>query len=187
MHVDDNLYAAAGVKHMQWAMRCSIAGLQIILGENDPDLRPCQPDLDKFLQQPVSYERRQLGYITNSRTMMVTIPEDKCHKMVELLQHSWGSATTRFSFRLKEAAEVLGLLIYLCRVCPWGMFLFQNLYHAMAQVLARNAQRIFHDPKMRNTIAKCDRYRRHPTDSSKYRFLSRQSHGPYTTPRQQFF
>ena len=98
MHVDDNLYAAAGVEHMRWAMRCSIAGLQIILGENDPDLRPCQPDLDKFLQQPVSYERRQLSYVMNTRTMMVTIPNDKHHKMLALLQHSWGSAAKRFTF-----------------------------------------------------------------------------------------
>jgi hypothetical protein len=38
MHVDNNLYAAAGVEHMKWAMRCSIAGIQSILGKNEPDL-----------------------------------------------------------------------------------------------------------------------------------------------------
>jgi hypothetical protein len=174
MHVDDNLYAAAGVDHMKWAMRCSIAGLQLILGENAPDLRPCQPDPEKFFQQTVSYERRQLGYVTNTRTMMVTIPDDKRQEMLALLRNSWGLAAKCYSFQLREAAEVLGLLMYLCRVCPWGMFLFQNLYHAMAQMLERNAQRILHDPKLKDAIAQRDQHRLHPTDSSKYRFFSRQ-------------
>jgi hypothetical protein len=54
------------------------------------------------------------------------------------------------------------------------MFLFQNLYHAMAQMLESNAQHILHDPKLKDVIAKRDQYQLHPTDSSKYRFFSRQ-------------
>jgi hypothetical protein len=54
MHVDDNLYAAAGIDQMKWAMHCSIAGFQGILGENQPELRHCQPDMEKFLAHPVS-------------------------------------------------------------------------------------------------------------------------------------
>ena len=173
MHVDDNLYAAAGVAHMKWAMRCSIAGLQDVLGGNAPELRSCQPDLEKFFQQTVSYERRQLGYVTNTRTMMVTIPDDKRHEMLTLLQNSWGFAAKRYSFQLREAAEVLGLLMYLCRVCPWGMFLFQNLYQAMAQMLERNTHRILNDPNLKDAIAQRSQCRLHPTDSSKYRFFSR--------------
>jgi hypothetical protein len=153
MHVDDNLYAAAGIDHMKWAMRCSIAGLQAIFGENEPDLRPCQPDLEKFLAQPVSYVRRQLGYVTNTRTMMVTIPDDKREEMLSLLCQSWGSQTKRFKFRLRKASEVLGLFIYLCRVCPWGLFLFQNLYHAMAAALSKNALRIMSDPRYKASVA----------------------------------
>jgi hypothetical protein len=56
MHMDNNLYATTGINHMKWAMRCSIAGLQLILGQNAPDLRPCQPDPEKFFRQTVSYE-----------------------------------------------------------------------------------------------------------------------------------
>ena len=103
--------------------------------------------------------------------MTVIIPDDRRKAMLALLQHSWGFAAKRFTFHLREAAEVLGLLVYLCRVCPWGMFLFQNLYHAMAHVLERK-QRILHDPKLRDTIAKRDYYQLHPTDSAKYRFFS---------------
>jgi hypothetical protein len=170
MHVDDNLYAAAGVDHMRWAMRCSIAGLQAVFGANDPDLRPCQPDMEKFFQHLVSYERRQLGFVTNTRTMTVTIPDDKRHEVVALLR-TWSSSTTRYSFTLKEAAELLGQLVHICRVCSWGKFLFQNVHHEMIAALQRNAYRIENDPKFRDIITQRDRYRSHPTDSSKYRFF----------------
>lgn len=40
MHVDNNLYATTGVEHMRWAIRCSIAGLQTIMGPNEPELCP---------------------------------------------------------------------------------------------------------------------------------------------------
>lgn len=185
MHVDDNLYAAAGVAHMKWAMQCSIAGLQVILGENKPDLRSCQPDLEKFFHQTVSYERRQLGYVTNTRTMMVTIPDDKRQEMLTLLRTSWGSPAKRYSFQLREAAEVLGLLMYLCRVCPWGMFLFQNLYHAMAHILKWNTQRILSDPKLKDpslneTSADSTRPILRNIASSVAKFRE-----PFTTPKQQ--
>ena len=114
MHVDDNLYAAASVEHhMKWAMRCSIAGPQLILGENAPDLRPCQPDPESF-QQTVSYECCQLGYVTNTYTMLGTIPDNKHQEMLALLQNSWGFAAKCYSYQLRGAAEVLGLLMYFC-------------------------------------------------------------------------
>jgi hypothetical protein len=171
MHVDDNLYAAAGKEHMQWAMRCSIAGLQGILGDNEPALRACQPDLEKFLAQDVSYCRRQLGYVINTRSMMVTIPEDKRCDFLQLLQSKWGPQ--RVSFLLSEAAELLGIFVYLCRVCHWGPFLFQNLYHAMSHALTRNAQRLWHSPEFRQLVALRDQTSRHPTDASKFRFFSK--------------
>jgi hypothetical protein len=86
MHVDDNLYAAAGIaQRMKWAMRCSIAGLQGNLGPNEPALQYCQPDMEKFLALPVSYECRQYGFVTNTRTMTVTIPDDKQQEFLHLL------------------------------------------------------------------------------------------------------
>jgi hypothetical protein len=136
MHVDDNLYATAGIDQMKWAMRRSIAGLQGIMGENQPEYRPCQPDMDKFLSQPISYERCQLGYATNTRTMSATIPDDKCHELLDNLTANWSSASGKNSFSLPDAASVLGLYTYLCQVCPWGIFLFQNLYIAMSQALS---------------------------------------------------
>ena len=56
MHVDDNLYAAVGIAGIQWAMRCSIAGIIGVLSDNEPDLRSEQPDMEKFLKDKVSHE-----------------------------------------------------------------------------------------------------------------------------------
>jgi hypothetical protein len=66
--------------------------------------------------------------------MTVTIPEDKRNEVVALLCN-WSSSTTRYSFTLKEAAELLGQLVHICRVCSWGKFLFQNVHHEMITAL----------------------------------------------------
>jgi hypothetical protein len=171
MHVDDCLYAAAGQRWMRHLMRCSIDGLVRVMGGNAPDLRADQPDRVKFFRDEVSHTRRQLGYITDTRTMMVTIPEDKRQALVDELVNNWGPTSRRQSFKLSEAAELLGVLVSLCRVCPWGIFLFQNLYHAMAQILRSNSRRVWNRPEFTALIQERDKYSRHPTDSSKYRFF----------------
>jgi hypothetical protein len=66
MHVDDNLNAEVGEERMRWAMRCSIHALNIIMGGPDPSVRPNPTDFDKFIREPVSHRRRQLGYITDT-------------------------------------------------------------------------------------------------------------------------
>jgi hypothetical protein len=171
MHVDDCLYAAAGEPWMRYLMRCSIEGLVRVMGQNEPDLRADQPDRVKFFRETVSHTRRQLGYITNTRTMMVTIPDDKRQALLTDLVDNWGPTSGRQYFTLSEAAELLGVLVSMCRVCPWGIFLFQNLYHAMAQILRSNSRRVWNRPEFTTLIQERDKYSRHPTDSSKYRFF----------------
>jgi hypothetical protein len=166
MHVNNNLYAAAGNEHMKWAMRCSIAGIQGILGENEPHLRSCQPDTKKFFLSAVSYTRRQLGYRTDTRTMQVGIPDDKRKKILENLVNNWGSSSWKYSFILSNAAEVLGVFIYLCRVYPWGIFLFHTLYNAMSQALAKTAARLWNSPEFHDVITLRKNYSQHPTQSS---------------------
>lgn len=116
MHVDDNLYAAAGEDNMRWAMRCSIHALNILMGEPDPTVRPNPVDFDKFTRELVGYERRQLGYLTNSRLLSVTIPNDKRESMLHELTTSWGPH--RRSFKLLEAAQLEGTLASLCPFAP---------------------------------------------------------------------
>jgi hypothetical protein len=95
--------------------------------------------MEKFFKTPVSHTRRQLGYITNTRTMSISIPDDKRQELLTKLEKNWGPASGRTAFTLSEAAELLGILVSMCRICPWGIFLFQNLYHVMYQTLTSNA------------------------------------------------
>jgi hypothetical protein len=75
----------------------------------------------------------------DTRTMMITIPEDKCQALVDELVNNWGLMLRHQYFTPSEAAKLLGVLVLLCRLCPWRIFLFQNLYHPMAQILHSNA------------------------------------------------
>jgi hypothetical protein len=84
--------------------------------------RADQPDRTKFFRDEVSHMRRQLGYITSTCTMRVTIPEDKRQALTDELINKWGPSLGCRSFTLSEAAELLGVLVSLCRVCPWGFF-----------------------------------------------------------------
>ena len=77
MHVDDNLYAAAGQERLRWAMRCSIHALYQVMGDPDPTARANPVDFDKFVRDTITHQRIQLGFLTDTRTMEVTIPDDK--------------------------------------------------------------------------------------------------------------
>jgi hypothetical protein len=104
--------------------------------------------------------------------MIVSIPEDKHDQaLLTNLVDKWGPKSGRRDFTLSEAAELLGALVSMCRVCPWGIFLFQNLYHAMAQILCSNSRRVWNQLEFTALIQKRDKYSRHPTDSSKYHFF----------------
>jgi hypothetical protein len=138
------------------------------MGGNDPDLWADQPDRVKSFRDKVSHTRRQLGYITNTCTMMVS---DKRQALLTNLVNKWGPKSGRRHFTLSEAAELLGVLVSMCRVCPWGIFLFQNLYHVMAQILRSNPRRVWNLPQFTALIQERDKYSQHPTDSSKYRFF----------------
>jgi hypothetical protein len=65
------------------------------MGGNDPDLRADQPDSVKFFCDKVSHTGRQLGYITNTRTMVVLIPEDKRQALLTNLVDKWGPTSGR--------------------------------------------------------------------------------------------
>jgi hypothetical protein len=175
MLVDDCLYAAVGQRWMRHLIRCSIDGLVHVMGGNDPDLRADQPDHVKFFRDKVSHTHCQLGYITNTCTMMVSNPEDKRQALLTDLVHNWGPTSGYQDFTLSEAAKLLCVLVSMCRVCPWGICLFQNLYHVMAQILRSNLRQMWNQPEFMALIQERDKYSRHPTDSSKYRFFFQKS------------
>jgi len=66
MYVDNDMSAAVGEERTQWNMQCSLHSAYLILGEPDLDRRPNAIDLDKFVREPISHERTQLGFHINS-------------------------------------------------------------------------------------------------------------------------
>ena len=86
MFVDDNLYA--NYRHLlRRMMAASIEALFVILGTPAPLERQCCLAMDKFLKTKCSFERTQLGFLINTRTMMVTLPSDKLTKIRKLTQN----------------------------------------------------------------------------------------------------
>ena len=78
MHVDDNLFAAVDIPGIQWAMHCSITGLNGVLSDKELVLQSKQLDMEKFLKNEVGYKCQQLGLISNTCTLDITILDDKC-------------------------------------------------------------------------------------------------------------
>lgn len=96
---------------MRQTMRCSIHALNIVMGGAGADARTNPAGLDKFLSELVNYHCRQLGYVTDTRLMLVMIPEDKREAMIHVLSTTWGAQHR--SFTLAEAAKLLGTLVSL--------------------------------------------------------------------------
>ena len=140
MYVDDNMYPAVGQEQMRWLIRCSLQSAYLIFGEPNLSQRPDPIDFGKFIRESISYERTQIGYRINTRELTVSIPDEKRTAMLELLNSRWGPH--RQSFKLKEAAELLGTLMSLSRVCKWGIFLFTNILKSINEMLSKNARRL---------------------------------------------
>jgi hypothetical protein len=170
MHVDDNLYAEIEEEWMRWAMRCSIHSLNIVMGGYNPTECLNPTDFDKFIHEIVSHRRCKIGYVTDTHLMAITIPDDKCKAILNLLHREWGPHC--HSFTLLEAARLLGMLISLSRVCSWGLFLFVNLHQAIYKMLEKNAKRLMLSPEFRELIQQRDEAAGHPTEAVRFHFFS---------------
>jgi hypothetical protein len=135
-------------------MQCSIDGLIRVMGGNDPDLWMDQPDQVTFFCDKVSHTHQQLGYITNTRTMMVSIPEDKRQALLTDLVDNWGPTSGHHYFTLSEAAELLGVLVSMSRLPLGNIFISKFVPYDGAdpmQYLAPSVEstRVFStDPRM---------------------------------------
>ena len=82
MFVDDSLFAEIR-KFMLVAMAGSIEALYKILGYPDKSARQNCLSLDKFYVAICSYLKIQLGKEINTRTMLVTMTEEKISKLIQ--------------------------------------------------------------------------------------------------------
>ena len=106
MFVDDNLFASYQ-KDMKQTMAASIEAFFLILGSPKPERRQCALLLDKFINSLCSFERAQLGFLINTRTMMVALTNDKLSKLKALLTN-WHKSCR--SFTLQQIANLVGIL-----------------------------------------------------------------------------
>ena len=74
------------LRHIQTAMAASLEALFQILGFPDESKRRSPLSLDKFFQAHCSWRKEQLGLIIDTRSMTVTLPQQKINRLLSLLE-----------------------------------------------------------------------------------------------------
>lgn len=135
--VDDNMLADVR-QRIRVCIHTSIRALFMILGWPEPSRRALAVALDKFSDRALSHRRVQLGLLFDTRTLTVSLPDEKRELLLALLEQ-WGPR--RRAFTARQAAELLGLLQHACTVCPWGKYLFLDLRWDLDRLLWQNRLR----------------------------------------------
>ena len=114
MFVDDNI--VANLRGCILAdINASIESLFLLLGFPDEALRPMAIALDKFMDLPLSHLRLQLGFMLDTRSMRVYLPQAKVDALLVQLDLFCAGKKT---FLPLEAAALLGVLIHASTVYP---------------------------------------------------------------------
>jgi len=138
-HVDDKMYADVS-EFMLRTVAAAVLSIYEILGY-PKDRLPHALSLEKF-HGTYNCERKELGYLINSRTMTVDILPYKRKIVVDLLE-SWLTLRT---YSLREAAELIGMLESLSRYNVRGRTWFFALQNEMRDCIKARyhiAKRIF--------------------------------------------
>jgi len=146
--VDDNTIAETR-RRMPQAMAASVESLFILLGFPDPAIRRSPLSMDKYYQAQCSYSKKQLGYLINTRTMMITFPSDKLLKMTNIL-HKWHSK--RKSYTIRQAAELAGNLEFFASTAIWIRFLTYSIKNSILIALRANTTTISSTKSMRTWL-----------------------------------
>ena len=121
-------------ERMHCAISASIESLFIIQGHPHPDRRLAL-SVPKLTSAPASYIRIILGFLINTRTMMVSIPPPKRSEALALLGTF---CPPRRSVSLREVARLVGTLTHLCSICHWARYHFSALTHSIKIALRLN-------------------------------------------------
>lgn len=133
MFVDDCMLADIR-RRMYVAIYCSLASLFLLLGTPNPG-RELVVALDKFADRDLSHRRVQLGFLIDTRLMLVLLPPEKKAALLAELKH-WHDG--RKGFTAKEAARLLGSLQHACYVCHWAQYLYLDLQADLQRALFNN-------------------------------------------------
>ena len=131
MFVDDNLFAQIeqNIKH---AMAASIEALYTVLGYPETEKRQSPLSLDKYFDSVCSYERIQLGFQVNTRTMSIALTEKKRLSMLDELSH-WHKQQK--SFTLLQGVILCGSLEFWANTSPWIRFIYHQLRSSVNKCL----------------------------------------------------
>lgn len=127
------------VEYIRYSIVASIEALFILLGF--PDVKKCQLALsvDKVLKSACLYKRVQLGILIDTRSMTVSLPEDKRELMCSEIKcwHKGQKSTT-----LRELSILMGHIVHLSNICHQGMYLPTELQHSITIALHMNKNHI---------------------------------------------
>ena len=73
--------------------------------------------MDKCCDRICSYICAQLEILVNTRSLTLSIPEDKRENLVKIILTAWNNA--RKSFTLREIATLLGIVAHLAIATQW--------------------------------------------------------------------
>ena len=82
--VDNNLMADTW-ENLRPALATSVKALFILLGYPEEELRKSPLSMDKYYESLYSYCRKKLGYLTDTRKLIVAITKEKRKKILEIL------------------------------------------------------------------------------------------------------
>ena len=148
MFVDDSLMCEihSRILHL---LAASIESLFQIMGEDIPELRRSNLSMEKYYKIICSYIQVQLGVVVNTRTMTVSMTNEKTKNLINELE-AWHSA--RKSFVIREAGTLLGQLNNAAEVSYWARFLFSNIRNSIIVSLRKNRTAVHNNKRFSEYI-----------------------------------
>ena len=114
-HVDDTIYASTKVD-LERTVACSLVSATETFGGN----HECQEKIISEIKLDMDYKERRvlLGYLPDSRTMMVGLSPRRRKKIIQYIEaEGW---LLPKSASIRDIARILGLLQSICDIYLWG-------------------------------------------------------------------
>lgn len=136
--VDDTATAAWPEKIRQ-AVNQSVLSAYVVFGFPGEDRRPSPLNPDKW-DQSVAAVFKYLGFIIDTRIMVVIWPIEKRVQLAKLLDDTWLNPSVS-TVNPKEASQLLGLVRHGGLVCPLGIYLSLRLQFELNDFLSGGAKK----------------------------------------------
>ena len=128
-HVDDDHLYAEVMEFLRRVIACSFVSANDAFGGS----HEFQEDLISVRKLNMLYKEigTLLGYLPNSRTLMVELSPRRREKIIKfIIEEGWLHPNKRASIR--DIARILGLLQSICDIFIWGQAQFLVLQHLLA-------------------------------------------------------